>query len=1232
MKARAFATVVSLFATSALAATLEIADFEKGQDDWGFTTGTEFPGAKGSFELERGGKTGQFAARLDGDFTGGGVYVGISRKLSIDKDFREVRFWIKSAEASGITFRLIDATGQVHQQRPTFEPNGEWQLVTVKSFDKGPGYQTWGGAKDKAWHPPATGIAFSLEKGALKGGKGSVWIDGVEATLDPRRLIAEFAIRPERLGNVFLTTEEPRIPVETQGDAISWKIKDFWGDLVAEGKEEVADGSATIRPPDRRKGYFLVAINAEKGGKPFAEGLTSFAVITPVELKSLPDNPFGVMTHFAQGWDTDILPLIARAGIGSIRDEHYWAQVEKERGKYDFPERSDAYMAAAAKLGIEPLVVMSFENPLYDGGLTPYTPEGCDAFGRYGQAILEHYGTQVKRLEVWNEYNGSWCKGPAAKDRPRYYAQMLEHAWRAIKAARPDVQVLGCATVLIPIPYLKGIFEHGGLKHMDAVVVHPYRGQPEGVEDEVAELQDLLRKYNNGKDMPIWATEIGHWDRSEFDWERGKGSFELGRRNNASYLVRQVVLLLSRRVARVYWYLARDYHDFKTMGLLHDADSPMGRYAVAPPYVAYATLIRQLHGADYVKRQATQPRIYVHRFRRGDEEIRVCWATQPAQIALKAGDPLTAVDMMGGEETLHPTAGEVYLTLTDNPVYVRGKVDGVVEGGGHFAIAAEQSVDVLDDVAFDYSADAAISGQIEILGKAYPVARKPGQIVIAGQDTTRPRSQLYWYRLVLNGKLAGKGGLVAKVVDPVSFREPPRFVKGDTLRVRLANASQRVDYKLASLRWKVGREDDSHDFGVALLHSKALVLDVPIGALPLYRAFPAEVVAELEGRSPVSVSGEVSNNPCPKRTIKADGNLADWGGAVAIDLNAAGRARGKPTLKAQAWIAWDDVNFYFAAQVRDADVSSKGDGVQFALATFAGRDWQEQREPPGWYEFSSGGPRKSLISVKREGEETICEASVPWAAVKPIAPSDGAFRLAIVVSDTDAGREVGWLEWGQGIRMGKSPDGFRICRFAAADATEATAKVEDLGAPLPPAGKLLAESKADYSKEQGRNGWFYGFYDGVCKEEPGGPAASGPYTADDFELMKQVETPWGYNWAGPAQYLSLSPTGGHPEVIKGRPAWAVRRWKSSVVGTVRITGRLEHGNKGDGVEGRILVDGVQVYARLVGGEGSPERAEFDLAVSVKEGSAVDFAITPGPGLDTSFDATEFGAQIRECAR
>src|SRR5271166_5301550 len=122
---------------------------------------------------------------------------------------------------------------------------------------------------------------------------------------------------------------------------------------------------------------------------------------------------------------------------------------------------------------------------------------------------------------------------------------------------------------------------------MDAVVIHPYRGQPEGVEEEIEALRRLMAQY--GPVKPIWATEFSDI-----------ADMRKSRDDVARYLVRMSTLLLSAKVERIYWYLLRDFEEFTGLGLLHDENDPLGRYTPTPAYVAYATLIHELDGLSFV--------------------------------------------------------------------------------------------------------------------------------------------------------------------------------------------------------------------------------------------------------------------------------------------------------------------------------------------------------------------------------------------------------------------------------------------------------------------------------------------------------------------------------------------------------------------------------------------------------------------------------------------------------
>ncbi len=474
-------------------------------------------------------------------------------------------------------------------------------------------------------------------------------------------------------GNIFLDNEKVELRVRTDGDAVDWTATDFFG-AQTHGAAPVdhQTGQAAVHPGNGRTGYFALHLAARRESLTTAQADTCFAVVGPPS----GDPPFGVMTHFAQGWDPDLMPLIVRAGLRHIRDEQYWQEVEPRRGTYNF-SRYAAYLAAALKNGLDPLTELTFGNNRYDHdpaapatAFAPCTDDGRTGFANYARALLDHGGAWINTVEVWNEYNGTWCAGPASGDRPRYYTDMLRRTYTAIKAQRPGVRVLGGASVLTPLPWFEDLFGHGALDFMDAIVIHPYRGVPEGVEKDVAALRDLAANYNHGQGpKPIWATECGDGDNAH-----------AGRPDMARYLVRLLTLLRSAGVERVYWYLMRDYNKFTT-GLVHSDKDPLGRYTPTAAYPAYATLNRVLGASTPVRREATDPRTRMYLFHRPDgRELRVAWSTAgSAPLVLDADAPLVVTDLMGGTRTLKPTGGTVRLTVDENPVYVAGAVTAVRE-------------------------------------------------------------------------------------------------------------------------------------------------------------------------------------------------------------------------------------------------------------------------------------------------------------------------------------------------------------------------------------------------------------------------------------------------------------------------------------------------------------------------------------------------------------------------
>jgi len=402
-------------------------------------------------------------------------------------------------------------------------------------------------------------------------------------------------------------------------------------------------------------GKFLLA------GMSVASAVLSFAAqVAPAG----EDQRFGVMTHFAQGWDPSWIPLIVQDAVPDVRDELYWQTIEPERGKFVFPDQYERYMAELQKNNISPLIVLDFENSNYDQGLTPYTDDGIEAYARYVVAVLRHYGKQIKAVEIWNEYNGTFCKGPAAHDRAGTYLLMLRTAYAAIKQERPDVIVAGGGTSGTPLPYWEELLAGGGLAFMDVLSVHPYRydSPPEGLETDIAALQDLVKKYNGGKPKPVWVTEIGWGTKSS----TAVGDLAIDDDVLAKFLVRAYALLLSADVQRIYWYLFRDYQQFN-MGLVRDD----AKRTPKPAYVAMAAMIQQLHDANFVAREKTPEDIYSLVFARpSGEEVRVLWSLKP--VAVAASGATKVVDING-----KPVEATSQLQVDDSPIFVTGPLKGL---------------------------------------------------------------------------------------------------------------------------------------------------------------------------------------------------------------------------------------------------------------------------------------------------------------------------------------------------------------------------------------------------------------------------------------------------------------------------------------------------------------------------------------------------------------------------
>jgi polysaccharide biosynthesis protein PslG len=166
--------------------------------------------------------------------------------------------------------------------------------------------------------------------------------------------------------------------------------------------------------------------------------------------------------------------------------------------------------------------------------------------------LARRYRSSLAALEIWNEpnYNSGGYTTLNTTDRPRVYTAMVKAAFRAIKAAAPEIPVLAGATSFADTDFLRKLYSHGIKGHYDGISVHPYNewrapGAPHDPRwakyDLVLGMQAVRRLMSAyGDSSPVWITELG-WTTCRV----GSGRWCITEAQQADYLARAVPIVRS---------------------------------------------------------------------------------------------------------------------------------------------------------------------------------------------------------------------------------------------------------------------------------------------------------------------------------------------------------------------------------------------------------------------------------------------------------------------------------------------------------------------------------------------------------------------------------------------------------------------------------------------------------------------------------------------------------------
>jgi len=833
-------------------------------------------------------------------------------------------------------------------------------------------------------------------------------------------------MNPATLLNIFLLASNAEFPVPQ--DAF---ILDGWGVPV---KMEIANEKAGVSALPA--GHYTVVPKSE-GGLP--EGARPmFAVVnSPRALDVSPDSPFAVMTHYAQTWGTGSIPVFAAAGLKMVRDEMHWQAVELERGVYHMPDQFTNYMAELDKHGMDLLLCLAFGNKHYDPvpgiplwASAPYTQDGFEGYANYAKYVLTHWEGRIKHVEIWNEYNGGFARGPA-NGNPAVYREMLKHAYNAVKSVDPDIQVYAGGTVGVPIDWLEVVFQDGGIDYCDGVSVHPYgyTTPPEGVASCIQNLHALIRKYNNGETKPIWVTEQG-WYLTTTAHELNKNNREpITEATQARYLARSWVVFLANGVERIFWYVGRNDQTFPTMGLIASDKDERGMYAPKPAYVAYANLTAQLDGFTFdAKEECAVADVY--RFKKGDDELRVIWDAdnKGKVISFAATKPVTVTDLYGTSHELHPLNSRVHILATDSPMYLRGKVDGLPQVPAYWP----SEVPTMRKIA---------RGSLLPL----PIAiQEPPYHIDAPEPFLDPEAFEQFRPFAVRTAREGHALLVgtprAIVVEPVLIDRFPRVVDAQRMDIIIENNTTEA-VTVAEISYNDGVNaitvpQRSRIAPIASGQSRPhrIQLDTPLTPFELR---DVKMTATLADGQTIEAQGRVAWCPVLPRTPDLKRGIAAFDGLPKLSVDdweyqyLEADWEGPEDCGGYFQFCWDKDFIYFCASITDdvhyqldsGNNTWRGDNLQLGIAPsmpWLDGEWTglQRREfgvtlAPSGPEIYEGGRHVpgAIVNIARdeESKRTDYVFAMPWAAIGLDSARD--FSMGLYVNDNDGKGRKGFKHW-----------------------------------------------------------------------------------------------------------------------------------------------------------------------------------------------------------------------------
>jgi len=285
------------------------------------------------------------------------------------------------------------------------------------------------------------------------------------------------------------------------------------------------------------------------------------------------NNPFGVLEflHWNHSWNNykysnnldleKTISLMQSAGVGWVRVDFLWSDIEPLEGKFDF-FKYDHVVELLWSKGIHILGILHYSTDWASScGQWNCAPKDNKIFVKYAVKVIKRYKSKVKHWELWNEPDSAvyWKQQDSLKS----YCVLLKDVYIAAKKIDPDCKILngGLANGLASVNHL---YDNGARDYFDILNIHFFQSpmDPDAIKAVASypKLAYKIMKRNGDVDKKIWLTEIGcpgvKKGLKTDNWWMGKNPDES---QQAKWLKDVYVeLLKSPQVEKIFWAFFRD--------------------------------------------------------------------------------------------------------------------------------------------------------------------------------------------------------------------------------------------------------------------------------------------------------------------------------------------------------------------------------------------------------------------------------------------------------------------------------------------------------------------------------------------------------------------------------------------------------------------------------------------------------------------------------------------------